>query len=107
MTFQLVDNAVARVMQDMIDRIPRTYHASVKREARILLERGPCSRQAKLASLVGIRCDVYPLNMDDRIRRAISAEQSRGRSGHWAFDPNRLIALKGHALARRYERMFK
>jgi hypothetical protein len=40
---------------------------------------------------------------DRRLADAIAAEQQRGRAGHWAFDVNRLLALRGHRLARRYE----
>ena len=29
-----------------------------------------------------------------RLRRALRAERSRGRAGHWSYDLNRHIALK-------------
>jgi hypothetical protein len=95
MTFELVENAAARVMARLVayDRPGR-----VKTEARALLAIGDFERRARLATLLG-----SSVIDDRRLADAIAAEEKRGQVGHWAFDVNRLLALRGHRLARRYE----
>ena len=79
-----------------------TIHTKIKNEARAQLVYSPGNRNWWLARLLG----VYPeamnrIDVDARIKRAIAAERQRAKAGHWAHEPNRLIALRGHQLARR------
>ena len=93
-------DAIAAVEYQKLAR--RAIIRSVKQEATALLERGPCYRQAKLAPLVGVVESYLPPT--SRIVSQIRAEARRVAAGHWAGDVNRLIALRGHLLARRFER---
>ena len=79
-----------------------TIHNSIKNEARAQLLYSPGNRAWWLSRLLG----VYPeamdrINVDARLARAIAAERLRAKAGSIYADRNRLIALRGHQLARR------
>ena len=105
-------NAVHHLLTDTLDRavaaapsaIRRGVNMAIKNDARALLALGSCSRQTKLVACCFIWSDV---TIDESIKRAIEAERARAIAGHWLSDRNRLIALRGHLLARRYDRRFE
>ena len=82
----------------------RAMIRSVKREAACLIDKGPCYRQSLLCSILGC-VDTY-LPPASKIESSIAIEKARCDAGHWTKDGNRLIALRGHLLARRYDRRF-
>jgi hypothetical protein len=94
----------AAVADQYIALASRALARAAKREAVILIDRGPCYRQSVLCGILGF-VDTY-LPPDSRIEMAIRAERKRIASGHWTADTNRLIALRGHLLARRFDRRF-
>lgn len=107
MTFAHLANAAARAVSDFTsqewarERYRLCVIHMVKTTARSLSTMGPCARQANLYAV----CHVPPgQSVEISLERGIAAEVQRSGSGHWAFDPNRLIALRAHRLVRRYER---
>ncbi len=98
-------NAVYHAIKAAVTAVPAVvFHAfnrSVKSEARALLKLGPCSRQSKLTAC----CKLWPdLTIDESLRRGIEAQRHLAITGHWTYDRNCLVALRGHRLARRVER---
>ena len=104
-------NAVHDLLTRALDRtvaatpaaIDRGINRSVKNGARALLSYGPCYRQTLLVACCMILPDV---SIDESLKRAIEGQRRRGRNSHWTYDPNRLLALREHLLARRYDRRF-
>jgi len=100
---QLLNQTLDRAVAQQPSLIQRAVNKSVKNEARGLLKLGPMERQVRLHGLLGIFPDAVLPDLDERLRGAINSERKRGTAGHWAYDSNRHIALRGHLLARRIE----
>jgi len=79
-----------------------TIHTAIKNEARAQMLYSPGNRNWWLARLLGVFPEAMNrIDVDARLKREIAAERLRAKAGHWAYDGNRLIALRGHQLARR------
>jgi len=87
----------------------RAIIRSVKREATFLIECGPCYRQSKLLDALygpfAWKAENH-LPADDEISKQVANEMRMAAANYWCADGNRLIALRGHLLARRYDRRF-
>ncbi len=100
-------DAISRAIAATPGKINAAVNRTVINEARGILKMGPMEQRARLLSLLGLHQDCVFPDLFAKLQNAINAESQRGRAGHWAFDGNRLIALRGHLLARQYERRFE
>ncbi len=110
LTANYAHDAITRAVAATPGLINAAVNRAIINDARSLLKMGPMEQRARFNSLLGLYQDCYfsdGLSEQQALQSAINAERKRGRSGHWAFDGNRLIALRGHLLARRYERRFE
>ncbi len=101
---QLLNHALDSAVAAAPAAIDRAINLSVKNGARALLKHGPCYRQSLLVACCMISPDV---SIDESLKRAIATERRRAITGHWLYDRNRLLALREHLLARRYDRRFE
>ncbi len=107
LTANYAHDAISRAVAAMPERARAAVNRTIIREARALINLGPMERQVRLVNLLAIHpYESFP-NLTERLQNAIKHTRRLGRGGHWAFDGNYLIALRGHLLARRYERRFE
>ena len=111
MTFELLENATARVVanlahqQDVLGKFHRYSIQMVKLRASQLDKMGPYERQVNLFHLLGLHPHARFPDLNRRIDSFIDAQVKASRANHWTFDPDRLIALRAHRLVRRTNRM--
>ena len=103
-TANYVHDAINRAIAQTPDAIDDGITKSVQREADTLLKLSQAERDWRLAELLGLFPEaIGRIDVDARLERAIAAQRTAAKAGHWSYDGNRLIALRGHQKARRME----